>query len=119
MVDAATRATRIGKNSIITITTAAMAMRSSRRKFTTLSFTTLVWSVMVKMVTSDGNVDLNSSITFSMSAPMAVMLRPFFISTLSTRHFCPLLVTYDDGWGYSRLILATSFRRTTLPDGSE
>ena len=46
MVEAATKATRIGSRSITTMTTATMAMTSSWRKLSTLSFTTLLWSVI-------------------------------------------------------------------------
>ena len=46
IVDEATKATRIGNNSITTTITATIAMINSFRKFSTLSPTTLLWSVM-------------------------------------------------------------------------
>ena len=52
IVLAETNATRMGRSSMTTPTTAAMAMSSSLRKSTTLSLTTLLWSVMVNMFTS-------------------------------------------------------------------
>ena len=119
MVLAATKATRTGISSNTTTTTAMMAMRSSLRKLTTESLTTWLWSVMVYMLTSLGRVWRNSSICFFTAAPISVMLRPFFISMLRTRHFLPLLVTKLVGEGYSWRTVAMSFTRTTLPSGLE
>ena len=92
MVEAATSATRNGKSSITTITTATMAITSSRKKALTLSPTTCAWSVMRNILTSDGSSVLNSSSTRSMSFPICTMFFPFFISTLSRIHFVPLFL---------------------------
>ena len=92
MVEAATSATRNGNSSITTITTATMAITSSRKNELTLSPTTCAWSVMRYMLTSEGSSFLNSSSTWLMSSPICTMFLPFFISTLSKMHFVPLFL---------------------------
>ena len=86
MVDAAIRATRNGSRSITTMITAITAITNSCRKLVTLSSTTLLWSVMRSMLTSDGSSCLKSSITLFTSLPISTMLQPFFISMLSNTH---------------------------------
>ncbi len=117
MVDAATNATRIGSRSITTRTTATIAMTISCRKLMTLSPTTLLWSVMRLMLTSCGSVCWNFSIAWSIALPISTTFSPFFISTLRSRHFLPLLVMRLSASGYSRLTVAMSFSRTFSPPG--
>ena len=119
MVPAATSAVRSGNSSITTTMTAMTAMASSLRNFFTASSTTFDWSVMLYSVMSLGSVSSNSAIWRFTASPIATMSWPFFISTDSSRHLWPLFVMYDSGAGYSRLMSATSFSRTTSPVGVE
>ncbi len=117
MVDEAIDATRIGSSSITTIITAIMAMRSSSKKLVTLSLTTFGWSVIFVILTSCGSSFSKLLSILLIFEPISVMLRPCFISTLSTKHFFELVVIIDVSGAYSRLTSPTSRRRTTSPVG--
>ena len=119
MLRADTSATRRGISNITTTMTDMTDVRSSRRKLSTDSLTTLLWSVMVVMRTSSGKVCSNSSSALCTSFPIFTMSLPGRISMESSTHLLPLLSMYLFCFGYSRVMWAMSFSRTMLPLGSE
>ena len=119
MLRADTSATRRGISRMTTMMTEMTDMSSSRRKLSTDSLTTLLWSVMVLMCTSSGRDCSKSSIILCTSLPIFTMSFPGRISMDRSTHLLPLLLMYLFSFGYSLLICAMSFRRTMLPLGSE
>ena len=114
-----TSATRRGISNTTTMITDITDISNSRRKFTTDSLTTLLWSVIMLRRTSFGSSCLKSSICLRTSLPIFTMSLPGRISTESSTHFLPFDLMYLSICGYSRTIRATSFRRITSPVGVE
>ena len=102
-----------------TTITETTEMSSSRRKLSTDSLTTRLWSVMVLRRTSSGSVCSNSASVLRTSLPIFTMSLPGRISIDSSTHLLPLLSMYLSCFGYSRVMRAMSFSRTMLPLASE
>ena len=101
MLRADTSATRRGMSRMTTMMTEMTDMSSSRRKFSTDSLTTLLWSVMVLMCTSPGRDCSKSSIILCTSLPIFTMSFPGRISMDRSTHLLPLLLMYLFSFGYS------------------
>ena len=121
MVMAATMAERMGNSTIMIRMMIAIEMSRSRRKSLTLIATTLGLSAMRVTFTSSGSSSAAKVLrTRSTSCPYCTTLLPGVISIDSSTQGCPSCSMRLDMGSYSRLTVATSRTRATLPvAGSE